>query len=568
MNKQPCTLKIKDSTEIPFEKMKDITVLYARLSQEDDKEGESNSIANQKQLLAYEAERRGLKNCIFFVDDGYSGTNFFRPAIQQIMALINASQVKTFIVKDLSRLGRDLMGSLNLIQNVFPENDIHFLAINDNVDSDHGIDINMLFRLLLNHIYPEETSEKIKNAFKTKSQRGESLSFVVPYGYRKDPEDDVKWIIDEEAAEIVKQIFAYSIEGHGLTRIAKMLEEQKILNPTAHKMKFRRKKDQRIIDFPYHWQFGTVRGILERMEYLGHTANFKTYKKNFRSKKVSFTPKEKWQIIKDTHQPIIDEHTFEIVQRNLQHKRRHTKNNEKGLFSGLIFCADCGHKLYFSVAPTKHYACSGFRNHKINCNHTHYINQAKLETIVLTDIKRLTNHIKKHEKEFAEYVKMRDDIQSEATVLKLDKQLKKAEKRYKNLDVIIQHLYEDKISGNLSDERFSKLITTYEMEQTELEQLIEESKNALEEQEAQSEGLDKFMKIAKNYLSPDKLTNKMVIEFIERIDVCKPEKIDGKRTQAISIHYNFIGLVGDLEQTNATQEEQQLLTSLKPISLV
>lgn len=566
---QTSTLKIKDSTEVPFKSMKDVTVLYARLSREDDKEGESNSIANQKQIMAYEAEKRGLKNCIFFVDDGFSGTNFFRPAIQQVMALIGAKQVNCFIVKDLSRLGRDIMGSLNLIQNVFPENDIHFLSINDNVDSEKGIDINTLFRLLLNHIYPEETSKNTKKAFAIKGKRGESLCFIPPYGYVKDTEDSTKWIIDEKASEVVKKIFAYSIAGHGVTHIARKLEEAKILCPEAYKMSLRRKKDQRIIEFPYHWSKCTVKNILERIEYLGHTANFKTYKKNFRSKKVYHVPKEDWLIFENTHEPIIDKQTFEIVARKVQNKRRPTKKQHNPLFSGLLFCADCGSKHYYvSANQNEAYVCSGHRNHRVDCNNAHYINHKKLEKLVLADIKRLTGFIKNHEQKFVDYVRSRENIESQQLTAKVSKELKKANERYKSLDAIIQHLYEDKITGTLSDERFSKLVNTYEIEQAELEQLIEASTIYLNEQESQTENLDKFMTIAKKCLSPDDLTHKLLNEFIERIEIHKVEKIDGKRTQAISIYYNFIGLVGDYEQTNTTQEERQLLENLKPIPLV
>ncbi|GGC97888.1 recombinase family protein [Enterococcus wangshanyuanii] len=519
----------------------DITVLYARLSADDGSLGDSNSIINQKNMLETFAQDNGMKNLVFFVDDGISGTTFKRPAFEQAIELVNKGRVKNFIVKDLSRFGRDYLKVGMFTEMMFPEKDIRFIAINDNVDSNNEDDNTLApFRNMFNEWYARDCSKKIKAVKHAKGNAGEKMCANPPYGYFKDPENKKKWIVDDMAAKIVKRIFSDYKKGFSLTQIAKQLKQEQILTPSCYKNSLGIKARKIRHADPCFWNVDIVGKILARQEYCGHTVNFKTYKKSYKTKKLLFNPEEKRKVFYDTHEAIIDQETFDLVQTMRKAgRRRRTKHNKVGLFSGIAHCVDCGSRHLFS-AGQGYYACAGSKSRLIDCNNAHGISEKTLSKVVLDDFNHISQFVANHEKKFVENMQKQFEL-SNAKAMRQDKQvLEKAKVRFSELDNIIQKLYEDNLNGKISDDRFMKLSDNYEKEQTELKLFIEKANQRLDEQTKQSKDISQFVGIVKKYFEPKELTPEMMRELIGKIELGQPEKIDGVRHQTVKIRYRFV----------------------------
>lgn len=523
-----------------------IDALYARLSQEDKSEGDSNSIKNQKAILAKYAKEHGLTNPKFYVDDGYSGTNFNRPGFQSMMEDLEAGRLRTIVVKDMSRLGRDYLRVGYYTEITFPEAGVRFVAINDNVDSDVVVDNDFTpFRNIMNEWYAKDTSKKIRAVWRAKGMSGKHLCTNPPYGYLKDKDDNQKWIVDEEAAEVVRWIFGLCMKGFGPTQIARMLNEREIDTPVIHAKKQGRKLPVRKNEFSYIWDTQSVIKILSRYEYLGHTANFKTCKKSYKNKKKIDNDFSDWVIFKNTHEAIIDEVTYETVQKIRQGKRHVNRMGEPSVFSGMLYCADCGKRMYLcrtvKAQQKEYFNCSTYRKKKKNLCTSHQITVEVVEKLVLEQLRNIVAYAKDHEQEFLHSIQMRS--QKELAKVKAESQaeLSKASSRIDEIDRIIQRLYEDNIGGKITDERFQRLTETYEAEQANLRERVgvlkEEVKNCRDE----SDMVAQFMRCVKKHTEITELTADIVREFIDKIYVYQAEVVDGRRKQSIKIVLNFIG---------------------------
>lgn len=537
-----------------------ITALYCRLSRDDEMQGDSNSIRNQKLMLQKYADDNGFTNTQYFVDDGYSGTSFDRPDWNRLSSMIDEGLIGTIIVKDMSRLGRDYLQVGMYTEMVFPNNDIRFIAINNGVDSINGTENDMTpFINIFNEFYAKDTSRKIRAVFKSKGQSGKPLCTNPPYGYIKDPEDKHHWIVDEEAAEIVKEAFRLCVQGYGVSQIASIFTEKKLLNPTAYaKTKGRSIPDNRDpIHKDYHWADSTVSHMLSRQEYLGHTVNFKTYRKSYKNKKQLLNDPSEWQIFEHTHEGIIDQETFDIVQRIRDGRRRVTPMGEMPILSGMVFCADCGKKLYQvrgRTLPQKEYmVCSTYRKVKGGCS-SHQIRNEVLEKLLLDGIKAVTTYAREHEADFVEMVTKKSQSELEKSLRDGKRGLEQAQTRIRKLDEIIQKLYEDNLEGKISDERFMKMSASYEEEQKTLESRVSELKKLISDEKESSVNVDRFLALVRKYTDVKELNAEIIREFVEKIYVHQTERINGKKVQRIRIIWNCIGeftppIAADKEKT-------------------
>ena len=527
-----------------------ITALYCRLSRDDELQGDSNSIIHQKEILKKYADDNGFKNTEFFVDDGYSGTNFNRPDWLRLLERINNDEVGTIIVKDMSRLGRDYLKVGMYTEMLFPEKDIRFIAINSGVDSANQQDSDFTpFLNIINEWYAKDTSKKIRAVIKAKSDAGKPTAPIPVYGFIKDHNDKYHWLVDEDAAEVIKEIFRLAVQGHGPSKIATILTKRKILNPTGYKnskgIANTHSKDN--ID-PYWWDWSVVSDILSRQEYLGHTVNFKTGRKSYKNKKSYINPPSKWVIIKNTHDAIIDQETFDIVQRLKEgRKRANTPMGEMPVLSGMLYCADCGKKLYVcrtkSLQPSAYYyCCSTYRKRQGLCS-AHQIRIKVIDSIVLNDIKMHIEFARAHEDEFIKLVSNETSAYTAKALSSLTKELNASKTRFEKLDAIIQNLYEDKISGIVSEDRFKKMNENYEQEQTSLKEKIAELEGKIKAINEQTASTSHFMELVQKYTRIDELTHEIAREFIEKVIVHKAEKVDGHRQMRIDIFYNGIGKV-------------------------
>ena len=527
-----------------------ITALYCRLSRDDELQGDSNSIIHQKEILKKYVDDNGFKNAEFFVDDGYSGTNFNRPDWLRLLDRINNDEVGTIIVKDMSRLGRDYLKVGMYTEMLFPEKDIRFIAINSGVDSANQQDSDFTpFLNIINEWYAKDTSKKIRAVIKAKSDSGKPTAPIPVFGYKKDPNNKYNWLIDEEAAEVVKEIFRLAVQGNGPSKIATILTDRKVLNVTSYKnakgIPNTHSKDN--ID-PYWWDWSVVSDILSRQEYLGHTVNFKTGRKSYKNKKSFINPPSKWVIIKDTHEAIIDQETFDIVQRLKEgRKRTNTPMGEMPVLSGMLYCADCGKKLYIcrtkSVQPESYHDCCSTYGKRQGLCSAHQIRIKIIDEIVLEDIKRHIEFAKEHEDEFMKLVSSESTANITKSLNLLNKELNASKARIEKLDSIIQNLYEDKISGVVSEERFKKMNENYELEQASLKEKIVELEGKIKAINEQSASTSHFMELVQKYTRIDTLTHEVAREFIEKIIIHKAEKVDGHRQMKIDIFYNGIGKV-------------------------
>lgn len=524
-----------------------ITALYCRLSQDDGNVGDSDSIINQKKILAEYAERNGYTPYQFYIDDGFSGTNFERPQFKQMIEDAKKGTVKRIICKDLSRFGRDYIKVGLYTEFIFPDKDIHFIAVNDDVDSNVQKDNDLApFKNLFNEWYARDTSKKIKAVKKAKGLAGEHMSCVAPYGYRKNPDNPKEWLIDEESAEVVREIFRLCVDGYGPRRIANILTERKILIPSAYALEKGYAVRNIIPKNPCQWSSTVVVDVLERMDYLGHTVNFKTHRKSYKQKKKIENDKSEWKIFENTHEPIIDKSTFDIVQKIRANRKRPTKMGEMPMFSGILYCADCGKKLSFhrraNDPDTKHnFVCSNYRSDTHNCS-MHYIRNVVVEQLVLENLREVVSYVKAYEDEFVQMVMDADIKQKSKELAKKKRVLSDKEKRYTQLDGLFQHIYEDNVSGKLSDERFVKLSQGYEAEQKDLQSEIEALRMELSQEKQQSVNVKSFLSTVKKYTEIPELTSEIVHEFIDRIIVHEADKSSGKRIQEIEIIYNHIGV--------------------------
>lgn len=541
-----------------------ITALYERLSQEDKLEGESNSIANQKKILERYCREHGITAYRHYdEDDGYSGTNFNRPGFQRMLADIKAGKIKRVIVKDMSRFGRDYLQVGFYTDMLFPDFGVHFIAVNDGVDSTRGENEFTAIRNVFNEMYARDTSKKIRATWQSKGKSGEHLTTIPPYGYMKDPDNKKKWIIDEEAAAVVQQIFALCVSGMGPTQIAKWLEKHEIYNPTAYSQAKGRPVTNKPTANPYKWTNETVSRTLERIEYLGHTVNFKTRKQSYKSKKKLWNDPSEWVIFENTQPPIVEKSVFLIVQNIRRSRRRPTKMGDMGIFSGLLYCAECGGKMYQCRATNfteeqKYFICSTYRKGKDLCT-THSIKNVVLHEIVLRNLREAIEYVTQYEAEFIQEAADSRLRERDAEFSRKRETLSRAESRIAELDNLFKHLYEDNVTGKLSDERFIKMSRDYELEQENLKSMAEVLREEIKQQEKQKTNVKAFISVVKKYTDMQELDASILREFIDRIEVSHTDK--KSKTREITIVYNFIGAF-DFERAkekaqNTTQKQQR-----------
>ena len=526
-----------------------ITALYCRLSRDDEQNGLSGSIKNQQAILEKYAQENGFRNTRVFIDDGWSGTNFARPAFTEIMELAEKGLIGTLIVKDHSRLGRNRLIVGQLLEEGFDSLGVRYIAIMDNIDTAKGISDLVPMQDLFNEWHAKNTSQKVRNVFKSKGMSGAPLTTNPPYGYLKDPENKNGWIVDEEAAKTVRQIFAWCVDGLGPTQIAKRLKAAKVPTPTEHWGNIGRNCSKPPA-IPYNWCSATVADILSKQEYCGDTINFRSTTKSFKNKKKIDRPPEEWQIFKNTHPAIIDREVFALVQELRKHRRRPTKSGIVSPFSGLLYCADCGEKLYYSVTNNykreqAYFFCSSYRKNSEVCS-AHYIREKVVEQIVLESMQRILLNVQALEKEFA---RKQMDCYTEDKKKQLaakHRELSKAKKRIAEIDALIQKIYEDNASGKLSDERYATLSLSYEEEQKTLKAAVPELQSFLETETDKTESLQRFIQKVKQITELKVLTPELIHEFVDKIVVYAPRYLDGKRVQLLDIYYSGVGILHEL----------------------
>lgn len=550
------TLTISDYRQVDTSKLSDITVVYCRLSQDDGLDGDSNSIINQKNILLDVVAREKLPNPVLFVDDGFSGTNFDRPAISEALRLVENRQVSNFIVKDLSRLGRSYIKVGQLTEITFPNFDVRFIALNDGVDSDKPNETNSIFlpiKSLMDEMYAADTSKKIRAVVQAKARAGERVTTNPPYGYLKDSNNPKNWIIDPVASEVVKRIFQEAKSGKSLSEIAKGLENDKIFKPDRHRIEIGLKSissSPNVETLPYFWTRETLSAILGREEYLGHTVNLRTRTKSYKDKRKVDNSKEDWLVFKNTHEAIIDQETFDIVQKMRSHKRSNQRyKNRAGhenLFAGLVFCGTCGRKHYFCPQEKNglnhdHYKCSGYRKPIDGCENPHYIQKSALIEIVSGKLRQTIQEAHFNQEDFLKKLEQQSQAQFNKDNKNQRQQLQKDEHRSKEIDTIIQKLYEDNLLGKISDERFVKLSQSYEEEQRQLQTSISDLTEKLAKQQEDNLNISKFMTRILKYTELPELTVEIVNELIDKIVIHKPTGTKRNRIIQIDIYYNFIG---------------------------
>lgn len=537
-----------------------ITALYCRLSRDDEQEGASGSIKNQQSILEKYAKDNGFPNPRVFLDDGWSGTTFARPAFTEIMELAEKGLIGTLIVKDHSRLGRNRLVVGQLLEEGFDSLGVRYIAIMDNIDTAKGISDLVPMQDLFNEWHAKNTSQKVRNVFKNKGMSGVPLTTNPPFGYMKNPDNKKEWMIDEEAAKVVRKIFALCIDGFGPTQIAKKLKADKVMTPTEYWNSIGRNCSKPPA-LPYNWCSATVADILSKQEYCGDTVNFRSTTKSFKNKTKIERPQEEWKIFPNTHPAIIEREVFELVQELRQHRRRPTKSGIVSPFSGLLYCADCGQKLYYSVTGNykreqANFFCSSYRKNSEVCS-AHYIREKVVTETVLESMRRILLNVQAFEKEF---VRKQLECYSEDKKKELAqkrRELNKAKKRIAEIDSLIQKIYEDNAIGKISDERYATLSMSYEEEQQRLKAGIHEMESYLETETDKTENLQKFIDKVKKITELKELTPELIHEFIDRIIVYAPRYLDGKRVQLMDIYYNGVGILRELspeEMENAFQE--------------
>ncbi len=528
-------------------KSRDVTAfLYERLSRDDNMDGESYSIGNQKKLLTKVAKEKGYTNLVHFFDDGISGVTMDRPGFADMIQQLEQGKAAAVFVKDLSRLGRNYIEVGRLTEEFFPNHDIRLVAVSDNIDTDEGENELAPIRNLFNEWYARDISKKRRISNKIKGNAGEPMG-QPPYGYVKDPENPKRWIVDEEAAQVVRRIYRMTLEGVGTEQIAAKLEEDGVLTPRAYWHSKGINRPGKVKDLPpTHWNSSSVIKMLSVQEYCGDILNFKTYSKSYKNKKRLENDRENWAIFKDVHEPIIERAVFEQVQQKRgKMRKRQAKDGERSMFSGLLVCADCGSNLHFHFnqgnPEIKYFNCSNYKGNRGTCGSTHYVRVDFLEQVVLGEIRRLTKYAGLYEDDFLKEV-IGHSRQAEETERRLkEKELKSLLARDDELDGLFERIYEDNVSGKLSDDRFAKMSRRYEEEQKELSEKIKKLRSEIEKQSSRASSTDMFVSIVRKYTRARKLTPRMLNELVEKIEVYNAEKIDGEWVQRLRIHYNCVG---------------------------
>ena len=530
-------------------KSRDMTAfLYERLSRDDNLEGESYSIGNQKKLLTKVAKEKGYTNLVHFLDDGISGVTMDRPGFVKMIRQLEQGRAAAVFVKDLSRLGRNYIEVGRLTEEFFPEHDIRLVAVSDNIDTAEGENELAPIRNLFNEWYARDISKKRRISNKIKGNAGEPMG-QPPYGYIKDPDNPKRWIVDDEAAQVVRRIYSMTLEGYGTEQIAAQLEKDEILTPRAYWLKKGIKRPGKGKQQPAtKWNSSTVTKILSLQEYCGDILNFKTYSKSYKNKKRLENDRENWVIFKDVHEPIIERSVFEQVQQKRgKIRKRRTNEGEHNMFSGLLVCADCGCNLHFHFnqgnPEIKYFNCSNYKGNRGSCTSTHYVRVDFLEQVVLGEIRRLTKFASLYEDEFLKTVIGHSQQAAETDRKLKEKELKTLLARDEELDGLFERIYEDNVSGKLSDDRFAKMSRRYEDEQKELAEKIKKLRSEIEKQSSRSMTTDMFIGLVRKYTRARKLTPRMLNELIEKIEVFNAEKIDGVWEQRLRIHYNCVGTI-------------------------
>ena len=530
-------------------KSRDVTAfLYERLSRDDNLEGESYSIGNQKKLLAKVAKEKGYTNLVHFLDDGISGVTMDRPGFVEMIRQLEQGKAAAVFVKDLSRLGRNYIEVGRLTEEFFPDHDIRLVAVSDNIDTAEGENELAPIRNLFNEWYARDISKKRRISNKIKGNAGEPMG-QPPYGYIKDPNDPKHWIVDDEAAQVVRRVYSMTLEGFGTEQIATQLEKDGVLTPRAYWLtKGIKRPGKGKQQPPTKWNSSTITKILSLQEYCGDILNFKTYSKSYKNKKRIDNDRENWVVFQDVHEAIIERAVYEQVQQKRgKIRKRRTNNGEHNMFSGLLACADCGSNLHFHFnqgnPEIKYFNCSNYKGNRGTCTSTHYVRVDFLEEVVLGEIRRLTKFASLYEDEFVKAV-IGHSQQAEQTDRKLkEKELKTLLARDEELDGLFERIYEDNVSGKLSDDRFAKMSRRYEDEQKELAEKIKKLRSEIEKQSSRSMTTDMFIGLVRKYTRTRKLTPRMLNELIEKIEVFNAEKIDGVWEQRLRIHYNCVGTI-------------------------
>ena len=530
-------------------KSRDVTAfLYERLSRDDNLEGESYSIGNQKKLLAKVAKEKGYTNLVHFLDDGISGVTMDRPGFVEMICQLEQGKAAAVFVKDLSRLGRNYIEVGRLTEEFFPNHDIRLVAVSDNIDTAEGENELAPIRNLFNEWYARDISKKRRISNKIKGNAGEPMG-QPPYGYIKNPNDPKHWIVDDEAAQVVRRVYSMTLEGFGTEQIATQLEKDGVLTPRAYWLtKGIKRPGKGKQQPPTKWNSSTITKILSLQEYCGDILNFKTYSKSYKNKKRIDNDRENWVVFQDVHEAIIERAVYEQVQQKRgKIRKRRTNNGEHNMFSGLLVCADCGSNLHFHFnqgnPEIKYFNCSNYKGNRGTCTSTHYVRVDFLEEVVLGEIRRLTKFASLYEDEFVKAV-IGHSQQAEQTDRKLkEKELRTLLARDEELDGLFERIYEDNVSGKLSDDRFAKMSRRYEDEQKELAEKIKKLRSEIEKQSSRSMTTDMFIGLVRKYTRARKLTPRMLNELVEKIEVFNAEKIDGVWEQRLRIHYNCVGTI-------------------------
>lgn len=525
-----------------------ITALYERLSRDDELQGESNSISNQKKMLMDYAKAHDLPSPVHFTDDGISGTRFDRPGFMAMMDAVNDGTVGTICIKDMSRMGRDYL-KVGQVMEMLRQKGVRLIAINDGVDTFKGDDDFTPFRNIMNEWYARDTSKKIKSVFKAKGKSGKHVASTCPYGYLKDENDGNHWIVDEEAAEIVRRIFRQTIEGYGPYQIASMLEQDKVEIPGVHMAKFGQGLHQTSkIKDPYHWSSSTIVSILRKQEYLGHTVNFKTAK-HFKDKKSHYVSQDNWVIFEDTQEPIMDQETFDLVQKIRSNVRRYPDGwGEVHLLTGLMYCADCGAKMYVHRTSNgkriAQYTCSAYSKVPVGklCKTQHRVNEDNVIELIKDLLRSIAEYSKLDREAFVRTVRETQEKQSTSDVVKLKTTIEADNRRLDELETLICRIYEDNILGKLPDDRYMFLSSSYEAERKKLTEEVQNCEQGIQEYNESTKSADRFIKLIDKYSHFDELTNTMLLELIDKILVHERDvKGSSNCTQEIEIYFNFVG---------------------------
>jgi len=535
-----------------------ITALYLRLSRDDDQSGESNSISNQRAMLADYAKKNGFRNVKIFIDDGVSGVTFKCDGFKEMYDLIETDQVSTVIVKDMSRLGRNYLEVGQLTEMFFPQHNVRFIAVNDSVDSSQGEDDFTPFRNIMNEWYAKDMSRKLRSALRTKSKQGYAIG-LPPFGYKHDMVDPRKWVIDEEGAEVVRRIYQMRKEGTSTNEIAKILKREKVLTPSAYAMQKGYRVWKSTTRGEYFWDVSVVLEILTKQVYVGDVINFRTYSKSYKLKERLDNPKENWEIHKDVHEPIIERSFWEDIQKTFgDTKYRKQKHIEKNMFAGYLKCSDCGANLNYKYThdnPNNHYfSCHNKRSNNGLCGKTHHIRVDVLTTLVRDHISSITRFANLFEDEFVKIVVDEHYKRICQQQKKNQNLLNQMLARDKELDTLYEKLYEEKVFGNLNEERFQKLSYKYEDEQAELRQRIKHMKKVVAEEKAHEMNCDGFLEMVRKYTDVTELTSEILSEFINKIVVHHRENLFGETVQKVEIYYKMIGFV-ELPQMSKSEKE-------------